>query len=65
MSTIARYYDAEKNPKDERFFAQIPLRDLTQEEWDALPDHLKRSADASDLYRKTKPRTEPAKESDD
>lgn len=55
MSTIARYYDQDKNPEDVRFIAGIPLRDVTEDEWEQLPKHLQRSADASDLYRKTKP----------
>lgn len=62
MTAPARYYDAEKNPKDERFIAGVPLRDLDETEFEALPKHLQRSVDASDLYRKTRPRTEPAKE---
>lgn len=54
--TIARYYDASKNP-DEAFFPGVPLRDLTSDEFDALPAHLQASLDASPFYRKTKPPT--------
>jgi hypothetical protein len=53
---IARYYDIEKNP-EQAFLAGVPLRDLTDEEWEALPPHLQRSVDALPFYRKTKSRT--------
>lgn len=33
----------------------VPLRDLSAAEFAALPEHLQRSVDASDVYRKTKP----------
>lgn len=59
MSAIARYYIAEKNP-DGAFLPGVPLRDLTAEEYDALPVWLQLSIDASDFYRATKPRTETA-----
>lgn len=52
--TIARYYDATKNP-DQAFFPGIPLRDLTQAEWDALDTRMQESVDASPFYRKTAP----------
>ncbi len=56
---IARYYDEGKN-EDGRAFDGVPLRDLTEDEFAALPPWLQASVDASPLYRKTKPRTEPA-----
>lgn len=49
---IARYYVADKNP-DGGFFPGVPLRDLTEDEYDALPDWVQRSVDAHDMYRKT------------
>lgn len=49
---IARYYNAEKNPEG-AFVSGVPLRDITEEEWQALPERLQRSADASGFYRKT------------
>lgn len=52
--TIARHYIAEKNP-DGGHIPGAPLRDITQEEFDALPEWLQRSVDASPMYRKTKP----------
>ena len=36
MSTIARYYDAEKNP-DGGSLPGVPLRDLSEDEFAALP----------------------------
>lgn len=50
-----RYYDASKNPNDVNYITGVPLRDLSADEFAALPEHLQRSVDGSDLYRKTKP----------
>lgn len=61
---IARYYDASKNA-DAAGFPGVPLRDLTEEEFDALPEHVQRSVDASPFYRKTptpKPTTKAEKD---
>lgn len=55
--TIARYYDERKNP-DGAFLPGVPLADLTEEQFDALPKWLQLSVDASPFYRKTKPRAE-------
>ncbi len=52
--SIARYYNEDSNPHGASI-PGVPLRDLTQEEYDALPDMEKASVDASELYRKTKP----------
>lgn len=51
--SIARYYDSSKNSGG--FLVGVPLRDLTQEEYDELPPYLQQSVDASPLYRRTKP----------
>lgn len=51
---IARHYVADKNPEG-AFFPGVPLRDLTEDEFDALPEWLQRSVDAHDMYRKTAP----------
>lgn len=51
---IARYYDASKNP-DAASLPGVPLRDLTQAEFDALPAWLQLSVDASMFYRKSAP----------
>lgn len=52
---IARYYDASKNPEGATF-PGVPLRDITESEWEAIPDWLKPSIDESKFYRKTKAR---------
>jgi len=56
---IARYYDATKNP-DHAFFPGVPLRDLTDDEWDALDTRMQESIDATPFYRKTPPPRETA-----
>jgi hypothetical protein len=51
-------------------FAGVPTRDLTDEEYEALPEHLQRAVDESPLYQKSRPvvarrtavRHEPTKE---
>lgn len=48
----ARYYDASKNEAG-GYLPGVPLRDLTEAEFDALPAHLQASLDASPMYRKT------------
>lgn len=57
---IARYYDESKNPsRDPNNLAMlvgVPLRDLTETEYGALPPWLQASVDASPMYRKTRPR---------
>ena len=58
---IARYYDDSKND-DGRAFDGVPLRDLTDEEFAALPEWLQLSVDASSLYRKKKPRADKAED---
>lgn len=54
MSDIARHYDESKNPGGAAF-PGVPLADLTQEQYDALPEWIQRSIDASPMYRKTAP----------
>jgi hypothetical protein len=39
----------------------VPLRDLDEAEFEALPAHLQASVDASDLYQKSNPKPEPRK----
>lgn len=55
---IARYYNrATADP--ESSIAGVPLRDLTQAEYDELPKHKQAAVDAGKglgLYRKTKPK---------
>jgi hypothetical protein len=52
----ARYYDAESNQAGAEYIPGVPLRDLTDEEWDALTKDQQASVDAAAYYRKTKPR---------
>ena len=56
-----RYYDASRNPEGGQL-PSVPLRDLPAEEFEALPVWLQYSVDAQPFYRKTEPRTAPAKE---
>ena len=58
MSTIARYFDPSKD--EGGYLPGVPLRDLSQEEYDALPEWLQRSVDINPMYRKT-PTREPSK----
>ena len=51
---IVRFYDASKNP-DGAFFPGVPLRDLTEDEWQALDKRMQQSVDAAPFYVKTKP----------
>ena len=51
---IARYYDESKNPQGAHF-PGVGLRDLTEEEWESVPDGIKADVDASPFYRKTAP----------
>ncbi len=51
---IARYLN-EANVQEGVFFPGVPLADITEEEFDALPKHLQEAVDASPMYRKTKP----------
>jgi hypothetical protein len=55
ITACSRYYDASKNPNESRYITGVPLRDLSEDEFKALPEHLQRAVDGSDLYRKTKP----------
>lgn len=58
MSDIVRYYVADNNPGNGRI-GVVPLSDLTQAQWDRLPEWDRAAVDASPMYRKTKPRGEP------
>jgi hypothetical protein len=49
---IARYWVGEEGGA---FYAGVPARDLTQEEYDALPTYQQLEVDGSNLYRKTRP----------
>ena len=59
--TGPRYYDARANPEGAEL-PGVPLRDLTAEEFEALPRWLQYSIDAQPFYRKTAPAKKAAKE---
>lgn len=48
----AYYYDESKNP-DGRHLQGVPLADLSEEEFAALPGWLQKSVDAHPMYRRT------------
>jgi hypothetical protein len=49
---VARYYNPDRN-KEGGSFPGVPLRDLTEEEFDALDKNTQESIDASPIYRKS------------
>jgi hypothetical protein len=51
---IVRFYIADANP-DGAFLMGVPLADLSESQWAALPVWLQLSVDASGWYRKTAP----------
>lgn len=59
MADIARYYDASKNPEGGHL-PGVPLADISQEAFDAMPEWLQASVDAVGFYRKTAIRAAPA-----
>lgn len=60
----ARFYRPDKNT-DGGSFPGVPLRDLTEDEFNSYPEWLQRDIDASDLYQKTKPRPAAAEKEDE
>lgn len=64
MSSIARYYDESKN-ENGGALPGVPLADITEEQFNALPPWLQASVDASPMYRKSKPHTERAAAKED
>jgi len=56
--TGPRYYDEKANPTGAGL-PGVPLRDLTAEEFEALPTWLQYSVDAQPFYRKTAPQSKP------
>ena len=55
MAKIVRYLNPERSDQTVHF-PGVPLRDLTDEDWNRLTPRQQEEADASDLYRKTAPR---------
>lgn len=58
----ALYFDSSKDEGGE--FPGVPKRDLTQDEFDALPKWLQASVEASPMYRKTNPNPVPRKQAE-
>lgn len=56
----ARYYNEDRAEGGAQHIYGVPARDLTDDEYEALPDHLKQQVDGSPLYRKTAPPKKPA-----
>jgi hypothetical protein len=56
MSTIARYFDADKD-EGQGVHPGVPLGDITEDQWNQYPSWLQDSIDADPRYRKTKPAT--------
>ncbi len=50
------YYVPPENPAAGTHFVGIPMRDLSDEDYDALTEAQKADVDASELYQATKPR---------
>lgn len=55
---IARYYVADQHPNG-TLIPGVPLRDLTDEDFDALSAWDQASVDAAPFYRKTNPQPTP------
>jgi hypothetical protein len=65
-----KYYRPDRNPGTEANPAMlpgVPLADLSDEEYEAFPEWLQRSIDASEMYQSTNPHPQPrrAARSDD
>jgi hypothetical protein len=57
-----RYYNADENKDGSQHIYGVPLADISDEEYAALPDHLQKQVDASPLYRKSAPAKQDAKQ---
>lgn len=66
MSDIAYKYHKARNQDEAYHFPGVPLRDITEDEFKALPKHLQQSVKASDMYsayeEEEKPTNKPAPE---
>lgn len=58
----ARYYDEDKNPGGTQHVYGVPQRDISDDEYEALPDYLKAQVDASPMYKKSAPKKKAAAE---
>lgn len=57
-----RYYNPERNPSG-AYLPGVPLGDMTDQEFAALPLWVQRSVDASGFYFRSKPRSSSAEDS--
>jgi hypothetical protein len=55
----ARYYNEDKSEGGTLHIYGVPARDLSDEEYEALPKYLQKQVDASPLYLKSNPNPEP------
>lgn len=62
MST-SRYFDESKY--DGEYIPGVPIRDLTEDEYDALDESAKATVDAVPFFRKTAPGKAAARKADD
>ena len=64
MEAIARYYDESKNP-DGVFLPGVPLADISEEHWDALPEWIQGRAPThgTRTAKPRRPRARPLAES--
>lgn len=62
MST-ARHFDESKY--EDQYIPGVPMRDLTEDEFEALDDDAKATIDASPFFRKTAPGKAAAKRADE
>jgi hypothetical protein len=63
-----KYYRPDRNPGTEANPAMlpgVPLTDLSDEEYEAFPDWLQRSIDASEMYTTSNPSPTPRKRTAD
>ena len=51
----ARYLAIDAGVVQGMVLAGVPVRDLSEDEWEALPPHVQQDVDGSGWWRKTKP----------
>jgi len=53
---VFRYFDASKLEPGDSLPLGVPARDLTEDEYNEFPEHVRTSIDAWAAFRKTKPK---------
>ena len=53
---VYRYFDASKLEPGDSLPLGVPQRDLTEDEYNEFPEHVRASIDAWAAFRKTKPK---------